>query len=550
MAIITIPKKEIEKIAKINEQLIEKINLMGTPVETVKDNEIEVEVLPNRPDMLSAKGFLRTFKAYMSKETGLKKYNIEKPAKDFKVKIDKNLKDIRPYTACAIIKELKFDDEKIKEIIDVQEKIHASLGRNRKKIAIGIYPLEKITLPIRFEARPPKDIKFRPLESEREMNGLQILQSHPTGREYAHLLEGKEKFPIFIDAKDQILSMPPIINSHETGKVSENTKEIFIECSGFDFNTLKKTLNILVTTLADMGGKIYAMELDYQGKKEITPDLTPEKIQISLENFNKLIGLDINEKELEKLLARMGYDYNSKTKTALVPAWRTDVLHEVDIIEDAAIAYGYDNLTPEIPKVATIGEESKEEKIKSKIAEILIGLEMIEISTYHMIKEEEYKIVKLDEKEKIPLEDSKTEYKILRPSLIIPMLRTLAENRDNEYPQKLFEIGTTFELDKENKTQTGIAEPEKLCIAMASNNSNFTEIKQVWDYLARMLNKTYTIEQTKQENPFMIEARTADIIINNKIIGKIGEIKPQVLENMGMKVPIAALEIDIDELIS
>jgi phenylalanyl-tRNA synthetase beta chain len=165
-----------------------------------------------------------------------------------------------------------------------------------------------------------------------------------------------------------------------------------------------------------------------------------------------------------------------------------------------------------------------------------------------MIKEEEYKIVKLDEKEKIPLEDSKTEYKILRPNLIIPALRTLSENKDNEYPQRLFELGTCFELNHEGKEETGIKEPEKLCIALASNTSNFTEIKQVWDYLARMLNKTYEIEQAKQENPFMIEARTADITINNKTIGQLGELKPQVLESLGIKVPIAVLEINIEEL--
>ena len=231
MAIISVPKKEIEKISKINENLVEKINLMGTPVEEVKNDTIEIEVLPNRPDLLSIQGFLRAFKTYLEKERGLKSYKVEKPEKNFKVKIDPSVKDIRPYTACAIIKNLNFNDEKIKEIIDIQEKIHAGLGRNRKKIAIGIYPLEKIALPIRFEARNPKEIKFQPLEVERELNGLQILQQHPTGREYAHLLEGKDKFPIFIDSKNKILSMPPIINSHETGKITNNTKEIFIECS-------------------------------------------------------------------------------------------------------------------------------------------------------------------------------------------------------------------------------------------------------------------------------------------------------------------------------
>jgi len=545
MAIVSIPKKEIEKIAKINESLIEKINLMGTPVETVKDNEIEIEVLPNRPDLLSSQGFLRAFSSYMGKEAGLKKYQVNAPEKDFKVKIDSSLKSIRPFTACAIVKNLKFDDEKIKEIIDLQEKIHSSLGRSRKKIAIGIYPLEKIKLPIRFEARKPEDIKFIPLETNREMNGRQILSSHPTGREYAHLLEGYEKFPVFIDANNEILSMPPIINSHKTGKITESTREIFIECSGFDFNILKKTLNIIVTTFADMGGKIYAMELDY-GKKEITPDLSPEKMHLSVDNFNKLIGLELKDKDLEKLLGKMGYDY--KSGNVLVPAWRADILHEVDLIEDAAIAYGYNNLYPEIPKVATIGEQSNEGKVKSKIAEILIGLDMIEISTYHMIKEEEAKIFKLSDKEKIELENSKTEYKILRNNLMIPALRTLAENKDNEYPQKIFEIGTAFSIDETKKEESGIKETENLCICMADTQSNFTDIKQVLDYLARMTNLEYRLEEA--ENPFFIKGRCAKIIVNKKDIGYMGEISPQILENLKLKMPICALEIDLEKFIN
>ena len=243
----------------------------------------------------------------------------------------------------------------------------------------------------------------------------------------------------------------------------------------------------------------------------------------------------------------MCYNYDIKSKTALVPAWRADVIHEVDLIEDAAIAYGYDNLVPEIPKVATIGQEDEKEKIKSKIAEILIGLNMNEISTYHMIKDEEAKSFKLIEKEKIQLEDSKTEYKILRPNIIIPALRTLAENKDNEYPQRLFEIGTCFELDEENKEETGIKEPEKLVIVLASNTSNFTEIKQIWDYLARMLNKEYSLTTQKQENKYTIETRTAEIKINNKTIGQVGEIKQEILNILGMKVPIALLEIDLEQ---
>ena len=377
MANIKLPRKEVEKQIKLTKDVEEKISLLGTPLEHLDEDELELEIFPNRPDLLSMQGWLRAFKAFLGKSLGLKKYKINKPEKEYKVKINPSVKSVRPYTACAIVKNLKFDDEKIKEMIDLQEKLHSTLGRNRKKFAIGVYPLEKIKLPIKYEARSPKDINFIPLEESREMNGIQILQKTPTGREYAHLLEDCTKFPVFIDSNKNILSMPPIINSNDTGKITENTKEVFIECSGFDFDILKKALNIIITTLADMGGNIYAMELEYD-KKTTTPDLTPEKMKISLESINKLLGLDLKERDLEKLLPKMGYDYKNKVVT--IPAWRTDILHEVDIAEDIAIAYGYDKLIPEISKLATLGQESKESKLKSKVAEALIGLGLIEIS--------------------------------------------------------------------------------------------------------------------------------------------------------------------------
>lgn len=344
MANIKLNRKEFEKHVKLTKEIEEKISLFGTSLESSGEDEIEIEVYPNRPDLLSLHGFLRAFKAFIGKETGLKKYKVNKPEKDYSVRIDASVKEVRPYTACAIVKGLELNDEKIKEIIDVQEKLHTTIGRNRKKLAIGIYPLEKISLPIRYEARKPEEIFFQPLEFSKEMNARDIILMHPAGKEYSHLLEKFNSYPVFIDSKNKVLSMPPIINSHETGKITEKTKEVFIECSGSDFNALKKTLNIIVAMLADMNGKIFQMTLDYGKEKATTPDLSPSKIKLSAENAGSLLGIKISEKEAEKLLLKMGCEY--KNSWVYYPAWRTDIMHEVDIIEDIAIAYGYNNFSP------------------------------------------------------------------------------------------------------------------------------------------------------------------------------------------------------------
>ena len=468
MANVKFSRKELEKHIKLDSAILEKISLFGTPLESINENEIEIEIFPNRPDLLSLQGYIRAFKAFLGKEKGIKKYKAKKPEKDYIVKIDSSVKQVRPFTACAIVKNLSFSIERIKEIIGLQEKLHSTIGRKRKKLAIGIYPLEKIKLPIKYTALHPDKISFIPLDFDKPLTAKQILQKHPAGKEYSYLLENLPLYPIFIDSNNQILSMPPIINSNETGKITESTTNVFVECSGHDLLILKKTLNIIVTTLAEMGGKIYQMELNYGKSKELTPSLNPEKMKISLENINSLLGLNLKEKDLTNLLQKMGYNY--KKNKVEIPPWRTDVLHEVDIIEDIVIAYGYNNLAPEIPTILTIAEESEKSRLKTKISEILIGLGLIEISSYHLIKAEEVEKEKLESP--LELENSKTEYKILRPNLLIPALRIISENKDNEYPQRIFEIGTVFSQDKNQKSDTEIKESTNLIIAITP--ANFT----------------------------------------------------------------------------
>ena len=367
------------------------------------------------------------------------------------------------------------------------------------------------------------------------MSGLEILQRHPTGRDYAHLLAGKSKFPIFIDENKNILSMPPIINSQLTGKVTEKTKDLFIECSGFDFEILKKCLNIIVTSLADMRGTIYQMELKYK-KKVITPDLTPEKRGISLENTNKLLGLKLTEKELKRNLEKMGYNYNTKVE---IPSWRTDILHEVDLIEDVAIAYGYDKIKAEIPEIATIGEEDKEETIKRKISGILTGLNLLEVSNYHLTKkEDQFKKMGLqDKKEKfIEVQDSKTDYNILRKDLSHYLIKIFSENVDSEYPQNIFEIGKVFENE----------EREKLSVAISPGN--FTEAKKVLEYLSKMVDIKFELEEAEEFPSHFIDGRVAEIFIENKRIGYLGEVHPKILKNWKLKMPVAIFEIDLEEI--
>ncbi|MBU2104895.1 MAG: phenylalanine--tRNA ligase subunit beta [Nanoarchaeota archaeon] len=542
MANIKISRKLFEKeIGKLDEKMQERIAMFGTPLESFNDEEIELEIFPNRPDMLSYQGFKRSFLAFLGKKTGIKKYKISKPQKDYKVIIDSSVKNVRPYTVCAIVKGLKFDDDKIKEIIDIQEKLHLTLGRKRKKFGIGIYPLDKIKLPITYKALEPDKIKFVPLESDKEMSGLQILQRHPAGRDYAHLLAGKEKFPIFVDADGKVMSMPPIINSQLTGKITEETKDVFIECSGFDFGLLKKCLNIIVTTLADMGSDVYQMELKYK-RKEFTPDLASEKMKLSFENANKLLGLSLNKKQIEKFLGRMGH--NCSKNFVEIPAWRTDVMHEVDLIEDIAIAYGYENFEPEIPDISTLGQEFPNEIFKRKFSEILVGLGMLEVSSYHLTtKRDMFEKMDMHQKNKdcVVVEESKTEYSLLKKNLAHCLLKILSENKDSEYPQKIFEIGRVFE-----EKSSEINEKENLSIAITLGN--FTDMKQIIECFFRSVGTEVKVEESLNSPNYFVDGRVAEIKLGEKSLGFFGEVHPKILRNWKIKMPVVLVEINLDEV--
>ncbi len=545
MTVLNINRKELEKnLGKkfSDDYLVDRVSMMGAPVDEITKEEIVIDVTPNRPDLLSQQGFARAFATFIGLKKGLAKYTVHKSGE--KIIIDKSMKNVRPYTCCAIVRGIRFDDEKIKEIIQIQEKLHVTFGRNRKKAAIGIYPYEKIKTPIRFVALKPDEFKFRPLEYDREITGRQILSMHPTGREYAHLLEGFERYPLFIDANNHVLSMPPIINSHDTGKISNSTTDVFIECSGFDFNTLEKCVNMIVCALADMGGQVYSMDLVYPDKKITTPDLKPKKMKLDVKYINKIIGLQLKENEIKNLLLKMGYGFEGKN--VLVPAYRADIMHQIDLAEDAAIAYGYENFKEELPNVATVGEESRSSKLKTFVANILAGIEATELNTYHLINRNTQTKLMNFECEFVEVANSVSkEYDSLRYWLLPSVVEVLKNNKHVEYPQRVFDVETVFKLDKTE--ETGVREEIHLAAATSNEKADYTEIRQILDYLVRMLGLSYEVREF--EHSSFIEGRCGKIIINGKDVGFIGELHPQVLENFGLSFPVAALEINLSVIL-
>lgn len=471
----------------------------------------------------------------------MKTYSANKS--NYTVKAEKSCVEW-PYCVTAVVKNLKLDDEKIKEIIHLQEKLGATFLRHRKKGGIGIYPLDKIKFPIRYTSDSPERIKFKPLEYPYPINGRDILEKHPTGREYKNILKDWKKFPVFVDADNVIMSMPPIINSHDVGKVTEDVKDVFVEATGTDFNTISLVLNILVTSLADMGGSVYSTKLIYKNKVYETPDLKAKEMKFDTDYVNKILGLDLKSNKIKDLLAIMGYG-RTKKDSVLVPCYRIDVLHEMDLAEDIAIAYGYENLKEEIPNVSTIAQESRFEIFKRKVANVLIGLGLLEVHTYNLAGrvnqvDKMHSNVKCVELANTLNED----YNVLRSWLIPNFLQILKENKHHEYPQNIFGFGNVFKLD--GVKESGVNETTRVCVALSYGSANFTNIKQVLDVLAKALNIKYEIKEV--EHGSFISGRVGRVSVNNTDVAYVGEIHPIVLEEFELEMPAAVLELNLSDL--
>ena len=324
-----------------------------------ENDTLKVEITAERVDLLSFDGLVRALKAYM----GVSKYTApEIKESGFTVNVGHSTQEYGNYTMCAIIKNLSLDDNKIKEIINVQEKLHITYGRKRKAVAIGVYPLDKIKFPISFEAKAPEEIKFIPLGETKEMNGKEIIEEHPTGKEYSKLVEGKTKYLVFTDNNNQILSMPPIINSANTGKITEETKDLFIECTGNNLSKLKYVIAILIDMFKDFGGDIYSLNINYPDKTLISPDTKEDKAKVSLKEMNMLLGTDIQTEQACELFEKMMYTckpVDEDNIELIIPKFRTDVLHDNDIADDLGRAFGFNNILPKNGRVVSTAEKDE-----------------------------------------------------------------------------------------------------------------------------------------------------------------------------------------------
>lgn len=548
MPVITFKYQDLKDLGITikKDELIDTLPMMSSDIEDFDDEEIKIEFFPNRPDNLSVEGVARSFKGFIGQEIGLPNYEIT-PSGEFVV-VDEQVAKIRPYIAFAKIEGIDFKGDKLKYIMDFQENLHWVIGRDRKKVAIGIHNADVVNAPYKYIATAKDENEFIPLEKSSTMTPYEILTKHEKGVDYAHLIEDFDKYPLILDKDNQILSMPPIINGELT-KLKEDTANIIVDVTGTDEKAVNQTLNIICSSFAEIGGKIKSMEVRYIDKSIVSPDLSPQIKNVHVDVTNKLIGgTDLNAEEIHKLLLKARFDaeiINENELKVFIPSYRIDILHEVDIVENIAVQYRINNVVAKLPNVNTVAHENDWIKSENTIREVMIGLGFQEIMSL-MLTNEKAHYTNMLQKEEDHVQVSRPitiDRTMIRTSLINSLMEFLEDNKHEDLPQKIFEIGDVLYLDesKENKVRTS----KKLAGLICHSTANFTEIKSV--VTSTVSNLGYSMEISDSENPSFISGRASDLkgdSKNSSIRGFFGEISPEVISNFNLEYPVIAFEIE------
>jgi phenylalanyl-tRNA synthetase beta chain len=545
-----------QKLPSNQIELNEILSYVKGELEVFDGDELAIEIKDgNRPDLWNVEGIARALRGILGIEEGLKEYHIVGDS-GIETYVDKDLRRIRPYIGCSVVKGVKLDNEVIRELVHLQDKLDQTYGRRRKRSSIGLYNLDLIKPPIEYRSVKPTEISFTPLESEEEMNLKEILEKHPKGIEYGHTVEKFERWPILIDSKSEVLSFPPIINSNDLGRITEDIEDIFVEVTGTSYETVLNTLTLVTLSLADRGEQIYSTKVFYpyafpsrDKGEDVTPHLKIKKIRLKDQYVKQILGLELDRKTILELLSKARFAVINSNKDSLeviIPCYRMDIMHPVDVVEDLGIIYGYNKIEPRWPQMITFGRISDKEIFSDLVREIMIGLGCQEVLSFTLDSGENQKErMNLKELKLVKISNPKTlRFTNVRGWLLPSLMAFLGNNTHVEYPQKVFEVGDCVLFD--TQTSSGVRDVRKVSFVTIHSSSNFSEAKSMLDALLLNIGFDYDIKTI--QHPTFITGRVGRVVVFGEDVGLIGEISPSVLDKWNLENPAVAFELDLNAL--
>ena len=544
MAIVTFELEDLARLKVDSKSLAEVIDRLGMSLEGIDEKSVTIDVTPNRPDMLDIIGFARAARFFSGKSTPKEKEYAMTNKPILQVDATASSKSVQPYIAVAVVKNINLGNNGLKNLVNFTEKFCETYGRKRKKMSMGLYNFDSIHGQLKYYTA--KEGEFIPLGSTKKSSFSEILKSHPKGTEYSSILGKSRNYPVLMDERN-VLALIPIVNSEDTkviyhNKESTNRHNRNIKARGGKGNGHDNML------IHGRRGRGLPCEMIYKTKKSVTPELDYKTIKIKRPKAEMSLGFYLQENSVVNLVNRLGHvaaKFGNDTMV-YVPPYRLDVLNEQDVIEDMAIAYGYDRIAPMPIVGSSIGVPEKLTEYTNSISKLMVGLGFSEAINFYLTNENtnfEKLGRKYDDASVISIAYAKTEaITMLRTGLLPCLLENLSGSVHERMPQKLFETGKVFLLNKGK-----VVERTNFAMVSEHTKADYSEIKStVLQFLKFAGITDYKLEEFS-DSAFM-EGRAARLIIGNEPVGYFGEISPKVLRNFKLEEPVVAAEVNIDKL--
>ena len=575
----------------------------------------KIDVPANRYDLLCIEGICRALKVFLG-DMDAPTYKVLPPsdeAASTMTVVQSTTATIRPFVVCAILRDVTFDEARYKSFIELQDQLHRNLCRQRTLVAIGTHDLDSVKGPFKYDARSPTDIKFVPLthtEEGREFDGNSLMECYETDANCKHLkpyvpiIKNSPLYPVVLDSEETVLSLPPIINGSKS-RITLNTKNVFIECTATDLTKANIVLDTVVAMFSEYASRPFSVELvtvNYVNddgnivNSYLTPQMYTRKETATVKFVNSLIGIDVDPLPMAELCnkiqlgpARLLPDTEEAVLEVTVPPTRSDILHAVDIAEDIAVAYGYNNIVKTIPKTCTVGGEQPLNALGDLLREEIGRAGYIEVLTHGLCsRKDNFTALGRPETAAVSLSNpANVEYQVVRTTLLPGLLKTLQHNKSMSFAGgfKLFEISDVVLPDDEHvvtQTIVGAKNARRVCATYAGPTSGFEVIHGLVDrimtlcevapeeeYVASSGNKTnklvhckegwsYTIRELKtgeSGSGTYFPGRAAEILLTSPkggkrvVVGTFGILHPDVLGNFDINYPTSAVELDLESLL-
>jgi len=602
MPVVDVDPDELRELTghdeKSDDELKDDLFNLGLEFEgETDDGELQLEFAPDRLDRLSVEGVARSLRYQYGDDTGVYVPDTNDP--DWTYEVEDTVPSGRPYVTGAIVRDVNMTEDVLESLIQLQEKLHATMGRKRAKAAIGIHDLTMLKgaglgddasgHSITYRGIDPDGDRFVPLDADSEMTPAEVLTDHPIGDKFGDLLDGFERYPAIYDDLG-LFSFPPVINGRRT-EVEADSRDLLIELTGTDQWTIDHICNIICYALSARGGTIEEVEIDYPtatgpyedvGGGLVRPDFETDTKHVAHDRIETILGVDFEQREVVDLFARAGLsasvvddvdhrddadevdavaDATDGVVYAVeIPPYRVDVLHPIDLIDDLGRAYGFNELEPRYPDIGTVGGRHDRTRLEDATRASLIGLGFEDLLNFHMISAEaNYERLNIEPGATADDADSRLvgageaveitgpyseDYTQLRTWVLPSLLMVLENNTHRAYPQDLAEIGLAAEVD--DSENTNVAEHRSIGAVLARNDATYEDAKA---RLAALCDDfDVDLETPPTDHPTFIDGRAADVVIDGETVGVIGEIHPKVLVEHDLELPVAAFEFRLDAL--